>query len=1323
MATSLVMRVRPTQTAPEVTPTHSRLQIRPQQPQGQMQGQVPNQQPQGQQAQGQQAQAQVPQRQAGIPDATSYKRMQQKEHIYKIADTYIGSDQQNTRETLLLDLGSMRIFPANIVFPQGCERLGLELISNAADNVDRSIRLGMDPGRIDIVMDRKTLSIRNGGVPIPVQMHPDEGVWVPEMIFGILLTSSNYDTGIDRTGNGRNGFGAKLCNVFSWRFRVTVRDGLRGLLYVQEWTQHMDVRGEPVITQFQADGQSFVEVSYDMDFPRFGYMDVDPGNPNATYMDNNGQQQHRGYPDEAIALFARHAADQAFTCKVPVSFNGIELKTQTVEKYGEMLFGADIMKRSVVYCEWPPGTETVSRRNGSLMAKDPRVIPMIELCVADTPDTGYVVSFANGIPTFNGGVHVEAARKAVLNGLLEGINGKEESSRSKSKSSANGKVKAKGMSLTMNDIKPHVSMILSCRLINPKFDAQTKNTLTSPAPKILIPDALLKPMKQWDLIDRLYAALEAKQFKTMSKTDGKKRRHVGRIRGEDANDAGTASSHECTLMVVEGNSAMGYGVKTVSLIPGGRNKIGIMPLKGKMLNTMNADKDQIHGNAEIEEFKRVMGIRDGVDYTDDTNYRTLRYGYIMLMVDSDEDGKHIMGLFLVFLHQRYPSILARGMVCYVRTPILRVYHGRQEVKFYTHREYDAWLRETPNEALWDRKYYKGLGTSTDADVKDDFKAPRIVQCFYDSECPKAFRLAFDDKLSDLRKQWIDQWRPTLDVESLQMQPISVFLEHELVLFSLANVKRSIPRFTDGLKESQRKVVWGAFLKWGQDPSKKNVKKYIKKSPKQLKVAQLAMFIAEKTQYHHGEMCLSDTIVSMAQDFVGANNLPYFVKDGQFGTRNAGGKDASNTRYSYTRPQWWLNLVYRHEDHHLLAMEMEDGEATQPVTLLPIIPMSLVNGQEGIGTAWSTSIPPHSPLDVAEWILARLNSQPLPTVLPWYNGFTGEVKINVKVPRKRYDPNAPLVGVLPSIPSTIIVQERQEEGSIVDRQGERSEGINAEQADRDDQAEEEDEELPDEEPAAVPVTGKTKISVMTIGTFTTYNGVTHVTELPIGRWMNKYRDWLNLLRENKEIKDYRDYSTDDKAHFEIYGFNSPTLKTLKLQRSFGLTNMVLLDDDDKPRLYKSTEEILEKFFLTRLPYYEARRQYIMNDLQQNIDKLNLKATFILAVVQKKIRVIGRPKREIIPIMESFGFPEELLKNVRASNFTEDEVREIVAEVQVLIDRRNEFAKISAPQLWINDIQEFTQAYRARTRQGNGAGGQNTGAEGQIATRTIKLSVRR
>lgn len=1217
--------------------------------------------------------------------ANDYKSMSQRDHIYKIADTYIGSDQQNPREALVLDIETMTARGATITLPSGVERLYLEILSNAADNVDCSHKVGVDPGQIEIMMNRSTVSIKNGGVPIPIDINQETGLWAPEMIFGRLLTSSNYDTTVDRTGNGRNGYGAKLVNIFSHSFMVEVADPYRGRHYRQVWGQNMTQRGEPEITEYPTTAEAYVRITYMMDFTRFGYPE-----PN---------EESGGYPEEAFALFARHAADQAMTCKVPITFNGHELKTQSIEKYGEMLFGKEKMARSIVYYEWPQGTEVTTRRNGLVVAQHPGVIPIIELCVIDTPDAGCCISFVNGIPTFDGGVHVNAAMKAVTAGILETING--DRSNDRSGKGKKGKDTKAPVTLTLTDVKPHISVILSCRLINPKFNSQTKNMLSSPTPKINIPEAILKPVNKWDLLHRLYAALDAKQFKTLTKTDGKKRRHIGVLRGEDANNAGTKNSESCTLVLVEGRSAMGYAAKMVSLVPGGRNSIGIMPLKGKPLNVMNANFEQIHKNAEIEELKNMLGLREGVDYTIDENFRTLRYGYLLIMADSDDDGKHIVGLLLLMFFCRFPSLLARGFVMYLRTPILRVYRGNQVMKFYTHSEYLRWAEQTPDHKAWKHKYFKGLGTSTDKDIKDDFKAPRVVNCFFDDRTPEALRLAFDDKRANDRKRWIAEWQPAIGFEDLQMQPISAFIENEVLEYSRANVKRSIPR-DDGLKESQRKALWGAIMKWGT----KDGAGYIKRGPEEIKVAQLAAYVAEKTKYHHGEKCLSDTIVMMAQDFVGANNLPFFTQDGQFGTRNMGGNDAAETRYSFTRPQWWINYVFRKEDRPLLEMEIEDGDPTQPKNMLPIIPMALVNGAHGISSGWSTFVPSCNPLTVAEWYLAKLQGQPLPDVKPWYRGFTGTIEVVERQPQVRRPRNAdlkPLTGIRLNIQPNLahdhgvnrgLLENHTPEVQLKPVETNLEEDPATEDLDNEEELDHRSEEDGEDEGPRhnYDRVRSGRISMVTRGAFHLENGEVVVTEIPVGRWIADYRKWLAGLSERKEIVDFNDYSTHDRPNFRVMGFRGPNDKSLKLIKSYGLTNMVLLDDEGHPIKYPTILSMLESFYNKRLPFYEARRQHIINEYQHKIDTLNIKARFIMAVVNEEILLVGKHKRDLIPQMRSMGFPEELLTSVRASNFTADEVQELLREVEQLTNERNRFIEMSPAQLWITDLNDFLDAYR-------------------------------
>ena len=162
---------------------------------------------------------------------------------------------------------------------------------------------------------------------------------------------------------------------------------------------------------------------------------------------------------------------------------------------------------------------------------------------------------------------------------------------------------------------------------------------------------------------------------------------------------------------------------------------------------------------------------------------------------------------------------------------------------------------------------------------------------------------------------------------------------------MADNIRSIPSMADGLKPGQRKVMYGCF--------KRNLKA-------EIKVAQLAGYVSEKTAYHHGEQSLTMTIVGLAQNFVGSNNINLLEPAGQFGTRIAvsrrdyvadgqGGKDAASARYIFTNLPRITRTIFHPADDALLNYTYEDGAKIEPEYYLPTVPLVLINGAEGIGT--------------------------------------------------------------------------------------------------------------------------------------------------------------------------------------------------------------------------------------------------------------------------------------------------------------------------------------------------------------------------------------
>eukprot|EP00952_Eustigmatos_sp_NYUAD-ZCMA_P013704 54119-Eustigmatos_ZCMA.PRE.1 len=195
-------------------------------------------------------------------------------------------------------------------------------------------------------------------------------------------------------------------------------------------------------------------------------------------------------------------------------------------------------------------------------------------------------------------------------------------------------------------------------------------------------------------------------------------------------------------------------------------------------------------------------------------------------------------------------------------------------------------------------------------------------------------------------------KQVLDVSQKQVS-VKDFVHRELIHFSMDDVRRSIPSLVDGLAPSRRKIIWTCFQRGLTTQSK------------EVRVSQLAGAVSEAALYHHGEASLCQTIVRLAQDFVGSGNINLLHPSGQFGTRLQGGNDAASPRYIMTYLSPIAPYIFRSEDNGILRYAQEDGVQVEPETYLPIIPLALVTGISGIGTGWATQIPPHDPRQIIE----------------------------------------------------------------------------------------------------------------------------------------------------------------------------------------------------------------------------------------------------------------------------------------------------------------------------------------------------------------------
>lgn len=197
-------------------------------------------------------------------------------------------------------------------------------------------------------------------------------------------------------------------------------------------------------------------------------------------------------------------------------------------------------------------------------------------------------------------------------------------------------------------------------------------------------------------------------------------------------------------------------------------------------------------------------------------------------------------------------------------------------------------------------------------------------------------------------------------------------------FSIYNNKRMIPSVVDGFKPSQRKVIYGTLKKAPSIDHEKGIK-----------VAQLANYIAEITDYHHGEGSLSGAIVGMAQNFPGSNNINYLKPIGQFGSRLSPAAGAD--RYIFTDMMPIFRKIFPKDDDLILVSEEEDGEQIEPKFYLPILPNVLINGSDGMATGHATFILQYNPEDLKKYILNVLKDKKQNVKLvPWWRGYTGTV---------------------------------------------------------------------------------------------------------------------------------------------------------------------------------------------------------------------------------------------------------------------------------------------------------------------------------------------
>ena len=697
--------------------------------------------------------------------ASQYQRKTDKQHVLDNPDTYIGSVEKVDADQWVFDDVSKKIILKPIEYVPGLYKLLDEGVVNCRDHVIRMIQSTAPDKKVvtsievDIEETTGKITLTNDGNGIDVAKHPEEDIWIPEMIFGHLRTSTNYDKTQKKIVGGKNGFGFKLVLIWSTWGSIETFDHIRGLKYTQTFLDNLETIEPPKITKTKG-SKPYTKVSFIPDYKRLG---ID------------------GLSKDMMALMIKRIYDIGAVTdkKIRVLYNGSVLPVKNFTQYMDLYIGSkDESKR--VY-------ESTSDR--------------WEYAVALTPKQEFIqVSFVNGISTNKGGKHVDYILGQILRKLCAYIE------------------KKKKIVVNQATIKEQLMLFLRCDIENPSFDSQTKDFMNTPSSNFgstcTVSDGFIEKLAKMGVMDMACQLTETKEAgKTKKKMDGSKTRSVRGINNfVDANFAGTDKSNNCVLILAEGLSAMSGIVS--GLQSDDRNVIGIYPLKGKVLNVRGATRD-LTENRELGDLIKILGLQLGKTYNTIADvHKELRYSKIMIMSDQDLDGSHIKGLCINLFHAMWPSLVKLdGFLCFMNTPILRAVKGTQKLQFYNDGEYSKWKDGLQgNLKGWNMKYFKGLGTSTATEFKDYFAHKKVVDFHHTGDvCNDTVDMVFNKKRAEDRKTWLEKYDKTSYLDTNQPNVgYDTFFNQEMIHFSVYDCERSIPNMVDGLKTSLRKILFCAF---------------------------------------------------------------------------------------------------------------------------------------------------------------------------------------------------------------------------------------------------------------------------------------------------------------------------------------------------------------------------------------------------------------------------------------------------------------------------------------------------------------------------------
>jgi DNA topoisomerase-2 len=1039
------------------------------------------------------------------------------------------------------------------------EKIVDEILQNALD------RQHKDPSmtKIEVTVDAASgvVTVRNNGagmsVTKPERTRPDipDEYW-PTILCTRSMTGGNFSSDTAHFQGGRNGIGMKATSILSTWFKIEVGDPANKKHFVQEWRNGLKETTGPIVKSHKAKG-GFVEVSFQPDMPYF-------------------KQAGTGFSSEFAALIRSRVWELT---AVADSHIGIWLD-------GERLPVKSLAQFTSLFTPHAARPIKASYTANGRTLWDLTIVPLQPGMAAG------VVAFVNGIRCCEG-KHVTFLMSRLAEILQPAVA---------------AKTKQATVDVTEAQVKKNMFVVLSMWADGPRFKSQNKDTLDSPAKdwgfKWIPDDDFRKKIISAfaDVVSsKMKMDAEEGAMKESAKATGG-RRSVNLPKYEPAGDAGKPNT-EASLILTEGDSAKGLAM--AGRAQTGSKVIGVYPLKGVPLNCRGMDTKSIVENEILSNVAKILGLEYGRVFEDAADLKRLNYKYLVLLADQDFDGGHIVGLVVNWVQYCWPSLLALrpDFIRRFATPLIiadrkkSVKTGTPQVKFLSIPAFKRWLIEDiGRKTAYDFSYYKGLGGHSSKQGREYFKAyaDYTVTIMYDAERDsETLENFFNDKRANTRKQLITEYSEDAALDySKESVTVTDFLMTETLGFCNDNVPRGIPG-VDGCKRTQRKLLWAC--------------RELLPAGKVSKLTDLAMKCGEKSKYHHGEVSLYGTMVSMAQAHPGSNNVNYFICESQMGDRHNNRGTFTAPRYLSTGPEHILSYLIRKEDDPILTYRIEDGKhVVEPTNFFPVVPLDILNGVIGVTSGWSTKIPAFHPVDIIHAFRACLQEEPdwhtaADALLPWFDGLTGPIldqgkswlSIGLYAVHKMSDTVTNIV--LLDLPFGVWTHEYQEKTLakyLIRREGSETTGFIA------------------------------RVESDATDTRIQYTLVCETDLLE-----KALKGTVDSKRGDLFPRDYRlPLNTADAsiarqvdAFYEACPHRYPKLEELlALTVTINKTNMFRLDPASHPRHFKSLSDIVAMYVDIRLDAYRERLDFQIADVRRQLLKAQNKLRYITEIVAQTFK---------------------------------------------------------------------------------------------------------